>query len=84
MVVTIVCWISALLTVFFANDTKDMINCGVAIYFVINMDRMMMTTSDYQTIEKWLDEEYFGDVKGEWWKKHCEGRGIDPYHLFYH
>merc|ERR1711951_199514 len=34
----------------------------------------MMTTSDYQTIGKWLEDEYFGDVKGPWWRKHCQER----------
>lgn len=74
IVVVIVCWISALFTIFMTSNTKDMIYCAVALYFIINLDKMMMATSDYQTLNQWFEMQY--GMHGEWWRNHCRARGM--------
>lgn len=73
IIVLMVCWASALITIFIANSTFYMISYTVYLYFIINLDTMMMTASDYQTLDQWFKMEY--GKAGEWWRYHCRARG---------
>lgn len=51
-------WFVSIVVIFLATDPLDMILNSIAVYFIIELDDMMVNRVDYEFVERWLDDEY--------------------------
>mmetsp|Transcript_46006 Transcript_46006/g.41173 ORF Transcript_46006/g.41173 Transcript_46006/m.41173 type:complete len:310 (-) Transcript_46006:91-1020(-) len=51
-------WVVSVIVIFLATNPLDMILNSIAVYFIIELDDMMVNRIDYEFIDTWLDDEY--------------------------
>merc|ERR1712154_88827 len=56
--VSILCWMSAVWLMYFADNAIDLILNGLAVYFMKTIDDEMVFGHDYAMIEEWFKDRY--------------------------
>ena len=60
---SIVAVYGSFLVVFFSNDSLDMILNSVALFFVVEMDDLLVKKEDYERVEKYIQEYTYKDKR---------------------